>query len=165
MECRVNKPYPLVRVRRINPFYGKLLLQNYAGEISEDTAVHLYFYESLVTKDINEFSNIMLDISKVEMHHLNLLGQVIKMLGIKPVFGFVTKKDFTFWTGLNVKYSTDLKEMLLINITSEKKAIKNYEKVIEIVDDKYIKELLSRIIEDEKLHIKIFKDLYQKYFG
>ena len=142
-----------------------MLLQNYAGEISEDTAVHLYFYESLVTKDINEFSNIMLDISKVEMHHLNLLGQVIKMLGINPVFGALTKKDFTFWTGLNVKYSTDLKEMLLINITSEKKAIKNYEKVIEIVDDKYIKELLSRIIEDEKLHIKIFKDLYQKYFG
>ena len=165
MECRVNKPYPLVRVGRINPFYGKLLLQNYAGEISEDPAVHLYFYESLVTKDINEFSNIMLDISKVEMHHLNLLGQVIKMLGINPVFGALTKKDFTFWTGLNVKYSTDLKEMLLINITSEKKAIKNYEKVIEIVDDKYIKELLSRIIEDEKLHIKIFKDLYQKYFG
>ena len=59
------------------------------------------------------------------------------------------------------QFLTDLKEMLRIDMESEKAAIKNYEEHKNIIDDKYIKEILSSIILDEKRHLEIFKSLYE----
>ena len=52
--------------------------------------------------------------------------------------------------------------MLITNIKSEKMAIKNYEHHKSLIDDKYIKEMLSRIILDEKRHVEIFETLLKE---
>lgn len=165
MKCQSDKPYPTVKVEKQNLDYAKLLLENYAGVISEDTAVHLYFYQSLVINEaFKDFANIMLSISKVEMHHLKLLGETISLLGLKPVFGTISKKNYgNAWNSKFIDYTTDLKEMLEINIKNEELAIKNYKKRIMEINDNNIKDLLLRIIEDEKLHIEIFKYYYNKF--
>ena len=49
--------------------------------------------------------------------------------------------------------------MLKYNIEGEKDAIREYKNLIELTDQKCIKNLLRRIIKDEENHIKIFNSL------
>ncbi len=163
MELKNNKPYPKVMVERPNLEYASILLESYAGEISEDTAIHLYLYQSLISE---ECKDILLKISEVEMHHLYLLGETIALLGIKPIYGIINQdKIIRLWNAGNVNYNTSLKEILEIDINAEKQAINNYQCYLKIIKDKYIIKLIERIIEDEEIHLKIFKQLYNKYFG
>lgn len=158
MKCYIDKPYPSIRVEEKNEDYAKLLLKNFAGKVSEDTAIHLYLFQMLILKDdCKELANALEKIAIVEMHHLEMLGETIKLLGIKPVYGTMIGDYFNPWNGNNVNYTIKKEDMLKINIKAEEKAIKNYQQNIALINDKYIKVLLARIIEDEKLHIKIFK--------
>lgn len=58
-----------------------------------------------------------------------------------------------------VNYTTNIIDMLKSDIAIEEEAIRNYSNHIKIINDKYIKALLYRIIEDEKMHIKCFNIL------
>ena len=66
------------------------------------------------------------------------------------------------WTTQYVKYDKTLSQMMLTNIHNETLAIKNYRLLIKAIDDRYIKQLLRRIIIDEEIHLKIFNDIYDK---
>lgn len=162
MEYKSNKPYPQVRVEKQNIEYAKLLLENYAGDVSEETAIHLYMYQNMITSDeTEEYAKIIEQIGIVEMRHLSLLGKTIKLLGLKPVYGTLYSENYIKpWNSSNVNYATNIKEILIVNIKNETKAIENYDKRIMQIKDKYIRELLFRIIEDEKIHLEIFKNLY-----
>lgn len=163
MKYKVEKPYPSPRVENKNLNYAKLLLENYAGSISEDTAIHLYFYQHIILeKEYPEISHILEEISIVEMHHLELLGETINLLGETPFFGTYTNCNVIYWDGNNVNYNMDIKNILKINMDAERETIKNYKRNIEFIDDIYIKQLLRRIIEDEELHLSIFESLYRK---
>ena len=98
------------------------------------------------------------------MIHLELLGKTIKLLGKNPVYKTceARKEECLIWSGKNIDYTTNLKEMLKVDINSEKIAIKTYEAHKKIINDKYIKVLLDRIILDEKRHLEIFTRLYNK---
>lgn len=167
MNYQSNLPYPIVQVQRPNINYAKMLMEDYAGSNSEDSAVHLYLYQSLVSNgQFQKYSDILSHISVVEMRHLRMLGEVIKLLGLDPVFGTLPNDEiFRFWTAGNVDYTVDLKYMLQLDITGEIRAIENYERQKVVIQDQYIKSLLSRIIEDEKIHLQIFKDLNKEFFG
>lgn len=167
MEYKSKNPYPEIRVERQNMEYAALLLDDFAGSVSEDTAIHLYLYQSLVNDNkYKEFNDIMLQIAEVEMHHLSLLGQTITKLGGTPLYASVGKDNIPrFWNAGNVNYANNLKNMLEIDIASETQAIRNYQYQITIIKDQYIKKLLERIIEDEMIHLGIFKNLYLNYFG
>lgn len=164
--CRSELPYPKVRVERPNREYAKLLLEDYAGMQSEDTAIHLYLYQSfLKSEELEEFARVMSEIAKVEMHHFMLLGKTISLLGVDPVYGTISRDEYFMpWNTSSVSYAEDLRVMLETDIIREEEAIRNYEKHKSSIDDKYIKELISRIIEDEKIHLAIFHNFYQKFF-
>jgi bacterioferritin len=162
MKVKIDLPYPEVRVEEKNPYYADLLSQDYAGMVSETTAVMQYSYQHFDKfKENKEFAEIIAEIAEVEMKHLELLGETIKLLGKEPVYKTCESErgDCVFWTGDNVFYKTDLKDMLNADINSEKNAIKNYEHHKMLINDKYIKEMLSRIILDEKRHVQIFEML------
>lgn len=167
MKYKVEKPYPKVEVEKKNLEYAFLLLEDYAGVTSENTASHLYAYQSLIAEpSYLEYSKIVMEIAQVEMTHLNLLGKTIKKLGQLPVYGTISSDKIPrLWTAGSIKYNISLKEMLQIDIVSELEAIKNYQRHLVLINDQYIKKLIERIIEDEKLHLTIFKTLYQKYFN
>lgn len=156
-----DKPYPPILVEGRNKEYAKLLLSDYAGELGEDTAIHQYFFQSLIIED-ESISDALFHISKVEMIHLNILGKLIELLGIKPVFGVLNNNSFTPWNAKMVDYTSKLRNILIQNIKHEKDAIINYKKHMELIDDKYIKEILKRVIEDELVHIKYFYSVLKK---
>lgn len=160
MQCKLNKPYPEIRVEKENIEYAKILLEDYAGSKGEDTAIHEYLFQSFIKKDI---SDVLKEISFTEMRHLEILGELITKLGGKPFYCNLNKKEIIPWTSNFVNYTMNLKDMLLSDILLEKETISRYEKHIMEIDDKYVKEILNRIIEDEKLHISCLRKLYNEY--
>ena len=160
IEFKVNKPYPKIKIEKKNIYYANILLNDYSGIISELSAITQYIYQYFNTN--NEISIIFKNIAIVEMKHLELLGKTIKLLGINPKFNFINNNlynNLTYWNGNFIDYNTNINCMIKNNILMEEKTICNYKKDILLINDKYIKNLLNRIIEDEYLHIKIFKEL------
>lgn len=165
MKCRVDKPYPKVRVERKNIEYAKLLLDDYASPIGEDRAIHQYIYQKFDKFNADPvFAETLSQIAMVEMKHLELLGETIKLLGVNPEFRFLDNNTnrLVYWNSSFVDYTTNIIEMLKSDIRIEEEAIKKYRYHISIIDDKYIKALLYRIIEDEEMHIKCFNMLLNR---
>ena len=165
MIYQSNSPYPTPRVEETNRKYALILLSNYAGDISEETAIHQYLFQYLMkNNELEEFASAMIQISTVEMEHLRLLGETIKLLGIMPVFGKTEQnKNYKPWCSNNVNYTTDIKTIILQNIKYENEAIKKYKYSYSQIKDVYVRELINRIIEDELIHIEIFKNFYLKF--
>ena len=91
------------------------------------------------------------------MHHLDLIGDLIKRLGKKPYY---INQNQCMWNANNIKYHfNNIYDMLMFNIESEKKAIEGYKEVIKYTQNKSIKDLLERIILDEQTHLEIFNRL------
>lgn len=158
MQFKSSIPYPKVRVSKKDINLAKNLLYSYAGFISEDTAVHNYFFQSMMIDD-EEIKKILKEIAIVEMHHLEILGNLIYELGLTPKF----ISDNIWFTGEYIDYEKDFKKVLNSNIKSEELAIANYELIINETDDIYVEHILKRIILDEKIHIEIFKKLLKYY--
>ncbi|MEG0026173.1 MAG: manganese catalase family protein [Bacilli bacterium] len=164
MEYQSTLPYPKIKVVKQNQLYAEILSSSYAGANSELSAIHLYIYQYLIEENsFSQYHEILKEIAKVEMHHLNMLGQIIMKLGKEPKFNSYDNMKITPWSTTNINYKTDLLTMLEIDIKGEQTAIKNYQKQIKQIDDIYIKDLLNRIILDEQIHLTIFEKLYQEF--
>lgn len=91
-KCAYPAPYPEVRVARPNKEYAYLLLEDYAGMVSELTAVCQYSYHHFVLENENrEVADALSCIALVEMHHLEILAETIVMLGVDPRYRTVEK--------------------------------------------------------------------------
>ncbi len=163
MKYCVDKPYPTPRVLGKNEHYADILSAAYAGKISEQTAIHQYLYQNL-SQNLEEYREPLEKIAIVEMHHFDLLGRTIFLLGKDPIYAATgTDLEPIFWTATYVPYTTDLEELLELDIESEREAIRDYRIIIREIKDPYIIELIERIIEDEELHLKIFHELLDQY--
>lgn len=160
----VNLPYPKPMVESQNIDYANLLLKDYAGAVSEFTAINLYVYQHFVSKgEITDYSELIRGISITEMKHLELLAETINLEGVKPMYFDNAYPHGKLWTPMYVNYTTYIREMLKADIQSEQMAIENYRYHITLIRDKYIIKLLERIILDEELHLKLFIQEYEKY--
>lgn len=151
-----NIEYPKVENIVPNTKDLELIQADYSGIISEFTAINQYIYHYLYAdKQHQDIAKELLNISFVEMRHLNILGQVIIALGADPKFIIDQTK---YWTGDIVNYSKDLISAILSDFYLEEETIKNYKKQSLLVENKQISKILNRLIIDEEMHLKI---LYQ----
>lgn len=165
-KYRVKLSYPKVHVTEPNAEYAKVLLGDYAGHVSEFGAIAQYIFHMIVLEeDYPDVSEALLGIAIVEMDHLDMLGDLINELGTPPQFRSCEDRRSTYWcaTPRNVDYSVTVRKALLSDISIEMKAIANYEKSIEQIDNEEIRCLIRRIILDEEMHIEVFSGLYKKY--
>ena len=146
--------YPEISVEK-NLGDSRLLMPSYGGNGSEITAIMTYTFQHFICphKDI---AKVLEGISVVEMRHMDLLGEAITALGGYPIIG-----GRTYWNGSFVNYTLDTKKFLRQNILAEETAILNYERTILNLSQDSLKQMLERIIIDEEIHIKIFKELLQ----
>jgi bacterioferritin len=161
----VDKPYPKVTTNSNDVALQNRILNAYTGRHSELTCVNQYIYQSFITNtpnaqsNLNHLSNLLMEIAKVEMHHLRILAKILVSMGANPKFcTHIDNNDAicNYWSGSYVKYITSIPDFLKQNIEDEKGAVKDYTSIIESTNDTNIKEVLARIIEDEKSHIAIF---------
>lgn len=163
---KIENKYPNIKVTNKNIEYANILSYDYAGIISEDTAVHQYIYQHIILKELYpELSKELLNIAITEMRHFSMLGEIITLLGKKPVISFentLSNNDVP-WNSNYINYSTSINDILKYNIQLESLAIKKYKKDIEFINDKYIKDVLKAIIKDEITHLNIFTKYYKRY--
>ena len=164
LRCGYPAPYPPVRVMAPNRQYAELLLEDYTGVVSEITAIEQYLYHYFVLKAINpEVANLLECVSLVEMHHMELLADTIRLLGVSPRYRVIRNNQEVYWSGAYVYYGLSLCDMLAADIAGEWAAIAFYRDHQQRIADRYIKELLERIILDQYHHIKLFNEVMQKY--
>ncbi|WP_158534747.1 ferritin family protein [Romboutsia maritimum] len=151
-----------IKVEGKNLYYAKLLLQDYSGAISELTASTQYFnHEGILFENYKEIAEVLGDIGKQEIVHLRILAKLINLLGINPKYRIIRDDNIRVWWCPNyIKYEKQLLEIIKVNIQGEKNAIIQYQHHLDIIDDKYIKEILRLIILDEKEHIEELTEIY-----
>ena len=154
-----NEPYPKIEEIKQNYNLGRKLYDVYSGNYGELTSILQYTYEGMTNE--KDLKKILQRIAIDEMKHLKVLGEILVELGFIPFYmGSRNNK----WCSDNVKYKfKSVYEMLEYNIESEKYAIKEYKKLIEITDCKCIKETIERIIKDEENHVRILKAIWHEY--
>ena len=158
-KYKVDKPYQAVDVPRENRFYASLLMDDYAGAVSEYTAISQYVYAHIISDETDLYDDF-LGIAMVEMTHLDLLGDIIKQLGGNPVF---RSSQGNLWNSSLVPYSNSIRNRLRLAIRSEEKSIDQYKAHITRINDPNIKALLQRIILDEEIHIQVLKPHLDKF--
>lgn len=155
-----SEPYPTV-AKGPDPSTVRMLKEDYAGAASEMTAVSQYIYQNILSADNESFANAILQIAIVEMSHLDMLGDAILALGGNPTFGNGT----VFWQGKLVNYARTLPEMLRADIEAETQAIANYERHAANTTNASVRALLTRIIKDEQLHLRFFRNTLAGLMG
>ncbi|WP_243108698.1 ferritin-like domain-containing protein [Clostridium rectalis] len=157
--------YEAVCVNKEDKKWLHLIFQDYSSKVSEYTAVSQYIYAHFISENymgnsiIKEIAQAFLGIAIVEMFHLDILGDLILKLGGNPKFRDGSKKN---WKSNFVPYGRSVKENLQLAIKAENEAINQYEKHIKIIKNQSINKLLMRIVDDELLHLQIFKQLLIK---
>ena len=150
-------PYPKLQNIIKNPVYAQKLYEDFSGSMGELSAILLYIYEHIDIDNGNDISKIMLSIAIDEMRHLNMIGDLIKKLGLPPYY---IDSNLKAWNTDYIKYDTgNIKETLEYNIYLEREAIKGYKRAIMGTRNISIQRLLNRIILDERTHIDIFTKL------
>lgn len=154
--------YPPITVRECNPRYAQILLESFAGATSELTAITTYLYHHHDSeKLLPEFSSALEDIAIVEMHHLDILAQLIKLLGGDPRYH---SSNGTLWSPRCIRYLTgDPHSQLIADIHAEAAAITQYRQQIIQICDPHIQRILERIIQDEEKHLKTFEKILDKF--
>lgn len=150
-----ESPYPPIKVEEPNLKYACLLQADEASDKSEFTSISQYVYQSWIFQACyKEIAHGIIKIAEVEMHHLDMLGKLIILLGGEPKL----QSGYRIWNGNMVNYTVSPVNMLKSSIMLEVAAIETYEKQINYIKDKYIVDILKRIVEDEQIHLKIFNN-------
>lgn len=162
----VDEPYPEIRVMGKNQAYASLLLEDYAGRVSETTAIMQYVFHHMHMGNIpgwEEVAEMEEKISIVEMRHLEILGELILLLGGNPRYWDSQQQ---FWNASFVNYQDfDPCAQLRADIQGEQTAIMNYSTRIQQIQDPYIQAILERIIKDEEHHLKLFTQALTRFCG
>ncbi|HAG08363.1 MAG TPA: bacterioferritin [Desulfotomaculum sp.] len=164
LKCSTPGPYPEIKVVRPNLFYAQLLMEDYAGVVSELSAIGQYVYHYITFEEKHkELAELEECISLVEMHHLEMLAQVIRMLGGNPQYKVVKNNQDVYWNSSYIYYGQEICDRLASDIEGEKAAITQYQQHYKLIADPYIQRLLERIIQDETYHIQLLTQALQKH--
>lgn len=158
-----KEPYPALKLDCRNTAYALEMLDNVGGSNSEMSAVASYFYNHLMTAEYQEVADVFHHISVVEMHHLDIFGELALMHGAEPRLWTRRKNQMIYWTPSYIKYALSIKVILTEAIRGERATVEKYERQLTLIDDPCICAVLRRIILDEEIHIRIFSDLYERY--
>lgn len=164
MKYQCDSPYPSIQDLDINLKYGYMMLSNLGGLHSEMNAVSLYHYNHvIINEEWNELADVFMHIAMVEMEHLDIFSKMCLKLGVDPRLWECQDDFLEYWSpGYNV-YPKQIYTMLKNAIFQEQNTIDIYRYQIECIDEPIIQNMLKRIIEDEKLHIKILQYFLKLY--
>ena len=151
----MDLPYPQLQVREKNRTYANLLSNDYAGAVSEMTAITQYISdESRLFCEDCMLAKTILGIAMAEMIHLQKLGEMIFLLGGNIDFSARQRDGRSrMWTPQYLAVPQNAREMLFADIEAERAAINQYQAHMRMIEDNYINATLARIIQDEEYHI------------
>lgn len=157
----VDMPYPSIKVESKNLIYANILSIDYCGSVSELSAITQYINnENRLSCERCLAARTILGIAMAEMMHLQKLGEIIFLLdGNLDYTVKLNNGRQAMWTPKYISIPQDIHKMILADIEAEKAAINQYKAHINMINDKYINAVLSRIILDEEYHIMFLDTL------
>lgn len=163
MKYQLDIPYPPIKINGPSEEYGQMILDNVGGMISEMSAVSLYMYNHIIAGEaFKELRTVFLQISIVEMHHLEMFSELALQLGMDPRLWSCNEERTEYWSPSYNNYPNQLQALLVNAITGEQRAIEKYCFQASVIRDPNIVAILNRIIMDEKLHVEILEGYYRK---
>lgn len=160
----MDLPYPAIQVRGKNQEYADLLSNDYAGTVSEMSAITQYINnENRLFCERCPMAKTILGIAMAEMIHLQKLGEMIFLLGGN--IDFVARQRngrSRMWTPQYLNIPQYIGQMLEADMDAERAAINQYRAHMKIIDDSGINAVLARIIQDEEYHIMILQALLKE---
>ena len=118
----------------------------------EHSAIIQYLFHAYTIND-EGLENKLEEIAREEMKHLRMFAhKVVELNGIPAI----DKRAQVFLE------APTLQDLLKLDIEAESMAIEEYSKQLSNIEDKSIKKIFERIIDDENSHLHIFKDLQKK---
>lgn len=157
----VALPYPQIHVTKKSIEYANILGHDYAGAVSELSAITQYVnHENRLALEQCAMAKTILGIAMAEMIHLQMLGQLIGLLGGNVDFSVKMRNgQRQMWTPQYLKLTSNPREILIVNIESERNAVNQYRTHMKMINDRRIGAVLARIIQDEEYHIMILQSL------
>ncbi len=157
---QIDLPYPsLVGIEK-DVKSAMIISSAYCTMHGELNAIMQYFYHYLKFKSLGDeqTAEIIMGISVAEMHHLQILGELLDKLGVNPVFTKVPPYMYNYYSTAGVSYSVTPIKMLIDDVSGELLAVKQYEKMANTLKNERISAIIKRIALDEELHVKVLKD-------
>ena len=163
IPVQASPPYPPITVEGRNISYAQILSSDFAGSKGEMSAIYQYIYQSWILQEQHPLiSETLLRIAKVEMQHLNILGQLTIKLGGNPKCQFIQNRRSIVWNGSMVNYTQNLQEMLKANMADEQYAADMYMRHATMIQDGDISALLARLSLDELQHKSIVEGFLEQ---
>lgn len=160
-----SAPYPPLQVEAPNPYYARILSQDFASQSGEFSAINLYNYQHWCLKQAHpSLADSLAGIARIEMIHLEILATLILLLGGQPKYQFYESSCCIPWKQNMINYQTDPASLLQYNIATEQIAIQCYKDHILLINDKKITAILARIIEDEEIHLNYFSNELSSFY-
>lgn len=120
---------------------------------------YFYHYFNFEKQGYDEYASVLESIAIAEMLHLKLLGQTITALGAQPIYCQNPPTAYNFYSTKYVTYSREFVNMIEDDILGERHAISQYSRMILRLKNEQVKKIVSRILEDEKLHLEKLKQI------
>ena len=132
----------------------------YAGRDGELTAILQYVYQSILLggSGEKELAALLLSIAKEEMRHLQIMGTLIVKLGAPPVFTACPPYPVSYYSASCVNYAKSPRAMLAADISAERTAISEYERMIACLGNEPAAAVLARIRDDEEEHLRRLRE-------
>lgn len=162
-----KEPFPTTEGIYPDAYSLRVISPAYSSPVGELNAILQYTYHSLNFRaaGYSEYADVIERISIAEMLHFELLGTTILALGAAPVFSANPPGLYSFYSTKYVTYSRTLVCMIEDDIRAEKQAIRGYEKMLCYLRNAKVKEIIARILKDERLHLEEFEKILTELKG
>ncbi len=161
----IDLPYPTTDGIRNDALSLRIISPAYSTSVGELNAVLQYVYHSFCfyKHGLKDCAEMLMSIAKAEMIHLDILGKTIFALGAAPVFAQYPSTGFNFYSTKYVAYSNTLRHMLEDDLICERRAIADYKKMLRCLKNKQVAAIVSRIIDDENLHVAAIEEILKEF--
>lgn len=162
---KVNSSYPKIELNNLTEDILIKIKEVYSGCMSEFTSVMQYIYQHFIFYNIKNLENVyntMEEISVKEMEHFEILAKILVKCNVDPkscIYIDNNKDICDYWKANYVSYTKEIIDMFEKDIILEKRAITAYEEIIRKTTDTNLKQIILRIVEDEKSHLAYFNDV------
>lgn len=167
MGLRSERAYPSLKGIGEDCRALRIVSPAYAGREGELTATLQYVYQSISLGACGEeeTARILMEIASVEMRHIEILGTLIARLGAPPVFTACPPYPVGFYSASCVNYARAPEQMILADICAERASAAAYERMLGALQNEGVREVVARLLEDEKLHLAALEALYREKFS
>ena len=112
-----------------------------------------------VLPDSGENRRRLRELSRNDMEHLDLVGQLIVLLGGDPIFGVIARQGVNWWRGGLIPRNQTARQALTYDIRAQEEAIRTYRRLMLLISDPNIDALLRRILADEQCQLQVLRSL------